>query len=671
MSDLLLEWDARCGGGGMGGGSRAWGRSIVAAARAWCCAFTPGSLAIAVVLAAAAPHAHAQGARSSAWQQPEFDEDVAADLEWLRDHPVDIRVDPLAALESVPGVSPGFAARAENARAVLPFHRIEDLLRVPGVDAELLARLRSYVSPPSPAARTRGRIVFEAVGGGASRGTRLAERAEFARGPNLRAGGVLERDARERAIDDFSSAWIETRHGKLRLVGGALDVDWARGLALSSARAPTDVSGSLQRAFRTGRGVTPHRGTAEEGHFRGAALEAGGVRWRLTALSTDSRRDARVGRTGAVTSLAEGGLHRSTSEVATRDRLRDRMLALRGEWEAPGAMRVGATWRTNRFDPSLGPREGSSLPRGARETVSALDVAFSIGDARLTGEIAARGGGGTARLGGVRVPVGGFEFEVMARRYDPDFRVLHTAPSGAGGRSSNESGIAYGVRGRARGCAFSVAHDRWRQIARPTARDVREHGARTRVTAEAGPARCRFTAALGYTARGAADTGGSGGASDDSEDSGRARTTLRVQNELALPRGSRAVFVASGAAIAQDRAAVGADPNRSSTRGGFLQARLSGPLFARVRTTCAFTRYAGETSSAVPRLAETLLPGRTLFVPLASGALTGGSRVSLTAETPVATPLRLALGASWQAPRGAASRVEVGLALQVGRSGGL
>jgi hypothetical protein len=622
-------------------------------------------LAIACGLSILGARCEAQISATADWEGADLDEDVAADLEWLRDHPVDIASDPLAGLESVPGVPPGFAARAEQARAVLPFRRVEDLLRVRGVDAQLLARVRPFVSAPLPTPRTRGRVVFEASGGGASRGLRLAERAEFARGPGLRFGGALERDAREAALDDFSSAWIEAVRGGVRVIGGALDVDWGRGLALSSARAPTDVIGALDRALRAARGVTAHRGVAEEGHFRGVALEAGRGRLRLAAVVSDTRRDARVNRAGLVTSLVEGGLHRSASEAAARDRLRDRMIALRSEWGRPNAVRLGATWRANRFDPSLGPREGSALPSGSHETVAGIDFTIPIGRARIVSEMAFRNAGGSARLAGFALPVRALELTAMARRYEPGFRALHTTPPGASGRSSNERGLAVGARGRLRGWMLSAVHDRWGEITARSTGAPREWGTRTRLSAETGRAGRRIVAILGRTSRGAEEAAESAVDGDDG-DSGRERTTLRLQGELPLPRGARAVVVASGVALA-DGAASSSD-SRASTYGGYLQTRVAAPSLAGMRATAALTRFSGETASTVPRMAETLLPGRTLFVPLASGTSTAGSRASLALDKRVRPSLRFAIAASWHIPRGTPSRFDAGVAVELGRS---
>ena len=625
-------------------------------------------MGIAIALSTTAAPCKAQVAFDGGSDVVELDEDAAADREWLRDHPVDISNDPLAALESAPGVPAGFARRAEEARALLPFRRVEDLLRVPGIDADAIDRLRPFVTVPLPSPRTQGRIVFEASGGGASHGVRLSERAEFARGPHLRFGGVLERDARERALDDFSSGWIEGRRGRLRLVGGALDVDWARGLALSTARAPTDAIGSLQRAFRASRGITAHRGAAEEGHFRGIAVDAQRGRLRVAAVAADTRRDARVNRDGFVTSLAEGGLHRSVSEAATRDRLRDRMIAFRGECEGPGAARLGATWRANRFDPPIAPRQGSALPHDSLESVAGLDLSIPIGVARVTGEVASRRGSGAARIAGIIVPTRMFELSAMARRYDPSFRILGTSPPGASGRTSNETGFAVGVSGRIRGWKLAAVHDRWRQMAGASTTDAPERGTRTRVQAEAGRSGRRITATVGYTSRGTSTTSGSSSGGIDEGDDGRARTTLRLQGELSLPRGARAVLVASGARIVDSDATSTDGRERSVADGGYVQGRMSAPFFWGIRSTAALSRFAGATASSVPRIAETLLPGRTLFVPLASGAQTAGSRVSLAAERRVSPSLRVALGASWQVPRAAPSKVDAAFALHVGRA---
>ncbi|MFN0149831.1 MAG: hypothetical protein ACKVU1_03850 [bacterium] len=581
------------------------------------------------------------------------DEDLAAEIEWLVDHPVNLGNDPLGVLEAVPGVPAGFAARAENARALLPFRRAEGLLRVPGADPQLLARLRPYVVAPAAVSRTRGRLSFESSFGGLPRGERLIERSEFARG-GVRFGGVLERDPRERALADYRSAWLDLRAGRARVVAGALDVDWGRGLVLSSARAATGAALSLDRALRAGRGLSAHRGVGEEGHFRGVAAEVGGARCAITVLGSRTPRDARVNDEGNVTSLADGGLHRTASEVAARDRLDDATAAVRAELRWRGGARLATSFRATGLNPPLAPRTGSSLPTGRRDSAAGADLAAPLGPVFVAAEWAVRAGGGAARIGGAEWRRGASAVALTARRYDANYRTLHAAPPAARGRSANEVGLTWRARTRVAGVALEAVHDRWSDVAPPREGSALEHGRETRVALEAGRGARRYAVVASRKTRFEELAG------DSNELDASDRYALRVQLENRLRGNSTVSLVASGVTLRSD--------GEESRRGGYVQGRVRIGGFAGFRPAFSATRFSGDSGAVVPRLPETLFPGSVRFVSLASSARLSGWRTSLVVERVLTREARLSIGAVVHAPRGAAAVAEGALSLRIGPS---
>jgi len=551
----------------------------------------------------------------------------------------------------VPGVPVGFAARAEIARAILPFRRVEDLLRVPGADAQLIARVRPFVVAPAAAPRTRGRLSFESSFGALPRGERVVQRAEFARG-GVRFGGALERDPRERGLADYRSAWLDARCGRVRALAGAFDADWARGLVLSTSRAATGASPSIDRALRAGRGLTAHRGVGEEGHFRGVALTAGASRWELSAFVSRTRRDARVNGDGAVTSLVEGGLHRTGSEIAVRDRLDDATAAARAELRARGGARAGVSFRATALDPPLAPRAGSALPRGRRDVAGGADFAAPLGPFFVAGEWAALRGGGMARLGGAEWRSRAGALAIAARRYDAGFRTLHTAPPGARHRPANEAGATWRARSRLAGAALEAVHDRWRDAAPAREGAPIEHGRETRLALEAGRGSRRFVVVASRKVR--FEDVADGRAGLDASD----RLALRVQIENRFGGAASAAFTASGVSLRSS----GGD----SRRGGYLHARVRTPVLAGFRPTIGFTQFSGDAGSVVPRLPESLLPGSVRFASLASASRLSGSRASLVVERVLAREARLSFAAVVHAPRGAAAVAEGAVALRIG-----
>ncbi len=589
-------------------------------------------------------HADSAAAASAADSEEALEDEPLA---VLRDDPVDLSRDALAPLEEVTGAPPGFARRAEEARALRPFRRLEDLLVVPGVDGEFLARLGPYVVAPDDPAPLRGRLVARATAGDLAGGARSAEIATFRRGDALEFGGALERDAGEDGLADARTAWFVARRGGARVLLGDLDVEWGLGLALASTPAPRGLDGRARRALRPGRGLAPHRGTGEERHFRGGAVGWRAGAFALEALATGTRRDARVRRDGRVTSLVGTGLHRTSPERAARDRLRDETLALRAGLSLAGGAAIAATARVSAYDPPLGPRDGSSLPTGARERILAADFALPAGPARLVGEVATRGGGGAARIVAVEASAERARVVLVARRLDPEFRALHLAPPAHFARASNEEGALLFGEARFRSLRVEAGWDAWGEIAPPSTGAARVRGEEFTLEAEA----VREGASAGARLTRRTEREGS---------RETLRDAVRASIERPLGRGVSARFLASAVA----RAGGPRDPER----GGALQSTLALSRRSGLRVALTVTRYAGDSGAVLPRTAEAILPGVVRSIALGSGARPAGWRALVAARRPLGPALRAAAAAALHAPRGGPARGEISFSLELGRA---
>lgn len=567
----------------------------------------------------------------------------------LRDDPIDLLADPLALLEEVPGAPPDFARRAEAARARRPFHRLEDLLVVPGVDGEFLARIGPLVRSPEPAARWRGRIVVRATAGSLAGGERASETFAFRRAQDLEVGGAVERDAGEPSWSDSRTLWLDARRGRAHLVLGDLDVDWGRGLGLSTASPPWGLEGRARRALGRGRGIAPHRGTGEERHLRGGA-----VSWRsgvihLEALASSTRLDARVGRDGRVTSLAGTGLHRSAAERSTRDRLRERLAAVRGGVTLPGGAAIAALLRASAYDPALAPRTSTSLPTGSHDRIASIDLFLPLGPARIAGEAAARDGGGAARLLGVDAGSSRARVGLLARRLDATFRLLHAASPARLDRTSNEEGVLLWAEASRRGFRVSLARDRWREMAGRTPGAAAERGEELALSARLAREGTGVEARLSHRVQ--------------REGSGDADRRDAVLVTLDRPLGAGIAARLSASAIAQEGGP------RGPEKGGAVRSVVTLTPGAGLRLAVSVTRYAGDSGAVLPRAAEAILPGVVRLASLGAGNDPSGWRTLVAARRSFGPAVRLATGIALHAPRGGPVRSDVSVSFELGRYG--
>jgi len=191
--------------------------------------------------------------------------------EWLsslEESPLDLNRADAHQLALLPGLSEELAGRIVRLRERLgPFREVEDLLRVEGMDAEVLAGIRPYVTCGRPfPLRWRVRMnLTEGLGGRAraylsSERTRMAVLAEGSKGRKVRLGGYF--------------SWTRGRWEGLL---GDFRPGFGQGLIFSYISRSFEGAGRAYRPPRTTVGYAAGKGPS----LRGGLLEgrAGPVRW--------------------------------------------------------------------------------------------------------------------------------------------------------------------------------------------------------------------------------------------------------------------------------------------------------------------------------------------------------------------------------------------------------
>lgn len=322
------------------------------------------------------------------------DRELAAEVEYLLAHPIDLNRAAPDELLAIPWLEPSLAYRIVEARdAAGGFRSLAELLRVPGVTPDVLSSLAPVLilgrrAEPWHADATV-RAGTDTV---ASRRElwRTGARALVERGAWQAAAG-LEKDAGEMDFTDAVALGLRYRSPAVTIVAGDHVVDCGEGLVLASGRR----GGSRVRSGFTGTDLRLVLASPETRHLRGVAAAAGTGLWRVTGSFSDQRCDAALRPDGTVERLLGSGLHDDSAARVARGQLGE---AARTVAMNCGNTRFGVTaaaqWLS--FDRAFAPRESVESFSGRNLGVGTVAASGTVGSHSFGVEVARAGTGGSA-----------------------------------------------------------------------------------------------------------------------------------------------------------------------------------------------------------------------------------------------------------------------------------
>ena len=275
---------------------------------------------------------------------------------------------------------------------------------------------------------------------------RLYQRLEWQPTPNLGAFLLTERDPGERQWVDFWSAHLRWERGPVAVVAGDLRPGFAQGLVFSRASGRGGVPPASPRRDSQSLG---YRSTGENAALRGLCLRLQRSGLRVTGVAGQLAWDARIREDGSVSSLPESGLHVSPSEMASRDRLRGRVLGLR-LLSAGRDTHLGITLQKLQFERVVDLRRPDRSPiefHGRSQWLVATDILHESRSWRGFADIALAPSGEWASVGGVRTSLSRVRVCALIRHYSPGFHSFFGGAASAAGMD-DETGILITARGR-------------------------------------------------------------------------------------------------------------------------------------------------------------------------------------------------------------------------------
>ncbi len=269
------------------------------------------------------------------------------------------------------------------------------------------------------------------------------------------AGWLFEKDADEKQLTDFSALYLQrTFRNRHTLVMGDFTLRSGLGLVfngpygISSLNSPANM---LRYGEPT---LLPHRSTAENIAFRGAAVKLRYGTRQLLFFASASRRDARISEQGVAISLPESGYHRTASEQATRDRLRIRSSGVLLDWFPTPRVRLGTGFFREGYAPAIQPPDSLRRRyafRGKNNGAAFFSWRIRLGASGAigSGEIAIQPSGARAGLLALTWRLSGFVLTAGAWHAEPDFQLLYGSLPGRGlGDTGNRTAAYLGIVSR-------------------------------------------------------------------------------------------------------------------------------------------------------------------------------------------------------------------------------
>ncbi len=283
-------------------------------------------------------------------------------------------------------------------------------------------------------------------------------------------GVTLEKDAGEQFVWDGKTArygfnffsFHFTRYfvGKWKTIAlGDFQASFGQGLIFGAGYALGKGAETVPTVRRSSIGILPYTAALEFGFFRGLGLTRQFKNWQATVIASHNARDGRISVSidslesfqETISSFNQSGLHRTASELATKNQFRETNLGANAQYSHPsGKFQAGANSLYTRFN-----RPWIRTPQiynrfefaGQSNLVSSLYFNYNWKNFFLFGESAISQNGGTGTvLGFVSSLSKQVDFSLLWRKYDKDFHSFYSSGFSENTRPINEQGVYMGIQ---------------------------------------------------------------------------------------------------------------------------------------------------------------------------------------------------------------------------------
>jgi hypothetical protein len=247
--------------------------------------------------------------------------------------------------------------------------------------------------------------------------------------------------------------------GKWKAVSiGDFQMQFGQGLVYGAGFAVGKGAETITTIRRSSIGIRPYTAALEFGFFRGisATYQAGPLN--ITLMASNAPRDGNVSiqldtlerEEAIITSLQSNGLHRTPTEIANKNRIRESNLGGNIHYISPDkSLQIGVNSLFSRFGQSFirNPQIYNQFEfYGQQNHVHSLYFAYSYQNYFFFGESAVSKSGGKGNILGMMSSLHPkLGFSVLWRRFDRNFHSFYGNAFSEGTRPINEHGLYFGL----------------------------------------------------------------------------------------------------------------------------------------------------------------------------------------------------------------------------------
>ena len=277
---------------------------------------------------------------------------ILKDLEFLKDHPLDINTATVEELSQLPFLALNTTIKIIEYREKHgPFKTLDELLKIPGLDKSFINMIRPYVTVGIK------RVEVKKIAARARLQTELPmeeQSSEYYTRTDLLFGQygvhlVTEKDPYERVFFDHYAIGMQVDEGKRKFALGRYNLDLGAGVVLSSVG--SFFRGVDFRIMMNERGLVPYTSAIENGGFFGAAF-SDSFFIDYTLFYSNQKLDGRIDSLGFARSLDESGEHIDSLSLSRKNRINEEIFGYDVRYRKAG-MLVSTRAYFCRYDPAF------------------------------------------------------------------------------------------------------------------------------------------------------------------------------------------------------------------------------------------------------------------------------------------------------------------------------
>lgn len=387
-------------------------------------------------------------------------------LRHLREHPLNLNTATLQDILQLPDMTNRIGKAILTRRTETgTFKKIDDLLQIDGIDADIFERIKPYITIRSANIRSRNQFAisvrnrvndFIDTPAGFQNGTyhdspkKIYNRVLIQLQPKIKTGFLTEKDSGENNLTDLSLFFTDLRVTKnARFIVGDYQFEAGQGLVLWSPYGFSKSSDTIFPIKKHARNIQGYTSTNENAFFRGAAMSFKGRLATITTFFSRVKLDATPISNSGISGFPTTGYHRNETELLKKDRLTETAAGGRIELHWMPNLRLGTTFYQSNFNKKI---ESSDLTRkyfafhGKKNVVYGTDLQLSFNAVEIFSEAARSKNGGKAMLLGSILDYKTLKLALLYRNYDKNFQNFHGYGfAERNGTTQNEKGYYMGL----------------------------------------------------------------------------------------------------------------------------------------------------------------------------------------------------------------------------------